>query len=290
MINFWKYRAVYFSISAIVILAGLVSIFTYGYRYSIDFVGGTNLEYRFNKPVTEKKLAPVFKSDKVEVIDMRDEGANTFLIRTKAIDEQKEKTLRGDIEAETGTKITVLRTETVGPVLGRETMYKTLIAAGIAIVGILIYMSFAFKGWDFAVAAIIAMLHDLLVVLGCYSLMSRFFGAEVDTMFVTAILTSMSFSVHDTIVIFDKIREYIKVEGHGDTVSYANRALTETLVRSANNSMTIIFMLLALTLMGGTTIRFFIASLLIGTITGTYSSPFVATPVLVWLESLRKKK
>jgi preprotein translocase subunit SecF len=100
----------------------------------------------------------------------------------------------------------------------------------------------------------------------------------------------MSFSVHDTIVIFDKIREYIKSEGHGDTVSYANRALTETLVRSANNSMTIIFMLLALTLMGGTTIRFFIASLLIGTITGTYSSPFVATPILIWLEGMGKKK
>ena len=290
MINFWKYRAVYFTISAVVIIAGLISIFTYGYRYSIDFVGGTNLEYRFNKPVTETKLRPILASDKVEVIDMRDEGLNTFLIRTKAIDEQKEKTLRGDIENETGTKITVLRTETVGPVLGRETMIKTLIAATIAVVGILIYMSFAFKGWKFAVAAILALLHDILVVLGCYSLMSKFFGAEVDTMFVTAILTSMSFSVHDTIVIFDKIREYIKSEGHGDTVSYANRALTETLVRSANNSMTIIFMLLALTLMGGTTIRFFIASLLIGTITGTYSSPFVATPILVWLEGMGKKK
>ena len=133
------------------------------------------------------------------------------------------------------------------------------------------------------------MIHDFLVVVGSYSLLSHFFGAEFDSMFVTALLTTMSFSVHDTIVIFDKIREYLKEEGKGSIEYYANRALTETMVRSLNNSMTIVFMLLALVLLGGTTIRFFSLTLLIGTITGTYSSPFVATPLLVWLEKRRKK-
>ncbi len=107
-------------------------------------------------------------------------------------------------------------------------------------------------------------------------------------MFVTAVLTSMSFSVHDTIIIFDKIREYRNVEGRIEMEYGANKALTETMVRSINNSMTIIFMLLALTLLGGSTIRFFVATLLIGTITGTYSSPFVATPILVWLEKKKR--
>ncbi|PIY69432.1 hypothetical protein COY90_00745 [Candidatus Roizmanbacteria bacterium CG_4_10_14_0_8_um_filter_39_9] len=111
-------------------------------------------------------------------------------------------------------------------------------------------------------------------------------------MFVTALLTTMSFSVHDTIVIFDKIREYFSTESRNNSNMefYANKALTETLVRSLNNSMTIIFMLLALTLLGGSTIKFFVVTLLVGTITGTYSSPFVATPLLVWLESAKNKK
>lgn len=149
-------------------------------------------------------------------------------------------------------------------------------------------MSFAFKSFYFAVSAILAMIHDFLVVVGLYSLMSHFFGAEVNTLFVTALLTTMSFSVHDTIVIFDKIREYRVNLESSDVDDYANKALTETLVRSLNNSMTIIFMLLALILLGGSTIRFFIITLLIGTITGTYSSPFVATPILVWLEKRKR--
>jgi preprotein translocase subunit SecF len=172
--------------------------------------------------------------------------------------------------------------------LGQETIRKTLIASLVAIVGILLYMSFAFRAVTFAAAAIVALFHDIVVVVGSYSLMSHFLGAQVDTLFVTALLTTMSFSVHDTIVIFDKIREYRKNYGKSDLEEHANKALTETMVRSLNNSMTIVFMLLALLLLGGTTIKFFVATLLVGTLTGTYSSPFVATPILVWLESRKK--
>jgi len=197
--------------------------------------------------------------------------------------------LKKDLEAKLKIKITVLRSETVGPTLGKEAINKTLIASILAIFGILIYMSYAFKGFNFAFSAIIAIFHDLLVVVGTYSLLCHFFGAEVDTMFVTAILTTMSFSLHDTIIIFDKIREFNKLGEVNNIEEASNRALTETMVRSLNNSMTIVFMLLSLTLMGGSTIRFFILTLLIGTITGTYSSPFVATPILVWLEKRKQK-
>jgi len=150
-------------------------------------------------------------------------------------------------------------------------------------------MSFAFRGLNFALAAIVALLHDLLVLVGVYSLISHFLGAELDTLFVTAALTTMSFSVHDTIVIFDKIREHVRVEGKGNIQETSNKALTETMVRSLNNSMTIAFVLLALMLIGGSTIKFFAAALLVGTITGTYSSPFVATPVYVFLEKRKVK-
>jgi len=165
---------------------------------------------------------------------------------------------------------------------------KTAIAAAIAIVGILLYVAYAFRNFNFALAAIVALFHDALVVVGLYSALSYFFGAELDTLFVTALLTTMSFSVHDTIVVFDQIRDYRKRFGKGNIEEFANKALTDTMVRSLNNSFTIMFMLLALVLLGGTTIRFFAVTLLIGTITGTYSSPFVATPVAVWLEKVRK--
>lgn len=287
MINFLKYKFIYFLLSGTVILSGLYSIAKWGYTYSIDFAGGTNLEYQTDKKINLDKARKVFITNNIEIIEITQKD-RIIITRTKVIREQEEQKLKVDLEKNLKTKITVLRSETVGPVLGKETMKKTLIASVLAILGILVYMSFTFKGFNYALAAVLAMFHDLLVVVGSYSLLSHFFGAEMDTMFVTAVLTSMSFSVHDTIIIFDKIREYRNVEGKIEIEYGANKALTETMVRSINNSMTIIFMLLALTLLGGSTIRFFVATLLIGTITGTYSSPFVATPILVWLE--RRKK
>jgi preprotein translocase subunit SecF len=287
MINFLKYRWLYFLISAIVIGAGLFSIAKWGFRYSIDFTGGSNFEFQMNKIVQKEKIQKILDINIIPVVSLKLQEKN-IMLRTKVIDQNKESSLKKDLESKLKIKITVLRSETVGPILGKEAINKTLVASILAIIGILIYMSFAFKGFNFAFSAVLAMFHDLLVVVGTYSLLCHFFGAEVDTMFVTAVLTTMSFSVHDTIVIFDKIREYHTEEKSLEMESAANQALTETMVRSLNNSMTIVFMLLALTTMGGSTIRFFIMTLLIGTITGTYSSPFVATPILVWLEKRKK--
>lgn len=289
MIRFHKYYWLYALISGIVILAGLFSIIKWGYTYSIDFVGGTDIEYQLSKKVTAAQAEAVFQKDKAEYSSLQVSG-NNLSARLKPIDEKTEAQLRRDLAKELGVQVKLLRFETVGPVIGQETMQKTAIASLLAVAGILIYMSFAFKGLNYALAAILAMIHDFLVVIGSYSIFSHFLGAQVDTMFVTAVLTTMSFSVHDTIVIFDKIREYNKMEGKGNMEFYADRALTETMVRSLNNSMTIMFMLLALTLLGGSTIRFFVLTLLVGTITGTYSSPFVATPLLIWLAKREGRK
>ena len=288
MIDFLKYTRIYLTISLIVIAAGIASIILWQFEYSIDFVGGTSLEYQVDKNLDRSSITKLIEKQEVKVQEIMTEG-NKVSIRTNAIDEKKEKSLRESLGKELKTKITVLRTETVGPTIGAETVQKTLIATGIAIIGILAYVAYAFRKFNFALAAIIALVHDILVVVGSYSLISYFFGAELDTLFVTALLTTMSFSVHDTIVVFDQIRDYEHRYGKGNIYDYANRALTDTMVRSFNNSMTIIFMLLALVLLGGTTIRFFAITLLIGTITGTYSSPFVATPIAVWLESRKKK-
>ena len=207
MINFLKFRWLYFLISAIVISAGLFSIVRWGFRYSIDFTGGSNFEFQMNKVVEKEKIQKVLDLNKIPVVSFK-LSDKTILLRTKVLDQNKESLLKKDLEAKLKIKITVLRSETVGPILGKEAINKTLVASILAVIGILIYMSFAFKGFNFAFSAVLAMFHDLLVVVGTYSLLCHFFGAEVDTMFVTAVLTTMSFSVHDTIVIFDKIREY----------------------------------------------------------------------------------
>ncbi|MCS6956803.1 MAG: protein translocase subunit SecF [Patescibacteria group bacterium] len=289
MIDFLKYRLVYFLISLIIISVGLFSIFKWGFRYSIDFVGGTNIEYQADKNLSKEKVKKLLEKEKINV-NYLEVYEKKIILKTKNFENKKVEEIKNKLEKNLNIKLKILKLETVGPSLSKETVRKTIIASLLAIFGILIYMSFAFKGFNYALSAILAMIHDFFVLLGSYSLISYFFGAEVDTMFVTAILTTMSFSVHDTIVIFNKIREYFQTESENNIEYFANKALSETMVRSINNSMTIIFMLLALVLMGGSTIRFFALALLIGTITGTYSSPFVATPILVWLEKIKQKK
>ena len=274
-------------ISLVVVGLGILSMVMWGYTYSIDFVGGTNLEYQLDKNLTKEQVKSFFADYKLGV-DSSFIDNNILYLRLKPMSDKKEAELKQDLEKNFNIKINTLRFETLGPLIGKETIKKTITASILAIIGILLYMTFAFRNFNFA-AAIAALGHDFLVVVGSYSIISNFFSAELDLLFVTALLTTMSFSVHDTIVIFDKIREY----GTADKSSieiYANKALTETMVRSVNNSMTILFMLLALLILGGSTIKYFIAVLLIGTITGTYSSPFVATPFLVWLEKSKNQK
>ena len=166
-------------------------------------------------------------------------------------------------------------------------MQAIILAAGF----ILGYVAWRFKDPKFGICAILAMFHDSLILLGSFSLLGHFFKIEVDTLFVTAVLTILSFSVHDTVVVYDRIREFQRVFPQVSFEDLVNKAVTETLSRSVNNSLTIIFMLVALLLLGGETIRWFVAALLIGTIAGTYSSTFTAVPLLViWAQMARRRK
>jgi preprotein translocase subunit SecF len=187
--------------------------------------------------------------------------------------------------------VTELRYENVGPTLGNELLRKMITAVVLAASLILLYVAYRFKSIKYGVCAILAMFHDTLVLLGSFSLLGHFLGIEVDTLYVTALLTILSFSVHDTIVVYDRIREMIKLHPKASYKTIINAAVAQTLARSINNSMTIIFMLLALWLMGGESTKWFVFALLIGTITGTYSSTFTAAPLLVlWDDLLNKKR
>lgn len=291
MIRFSKYLWIYFLLSALVLVPGMYSLVRWGLVPAIDFTGGTLLEVSVPKPVTDQMFMILAGNAKVTLSSIQQSQGGTYLLRLKPEQDSSLKTFEETLLTLTKPAPKILRNETVGPVLGKELLTKALAAALLAIIGILSYVAYAFRNVRFGVAAIVALAHDLLVVLGCFSLFGHFFHVEVDTLFVTAFLTTMSFSVHDTIVVFDRIREYRK---YGDRMVFddlCDRALTETIGRSTANSLTIIFMLLALVLLGGSTTYWFVVALLIGTVSGTYSSPFVATPVLlVWNRRANQKK
>ncbi len=225
----------------------------------------------------------------VEISSIQTSGEAAYIFKLKKLDNEQKNQLIAKFTQEY-KEVTELRYETVGPILGKELLQKTFIASLIAISVILLYVAWAFKNVRFGVSAIIALIHDVLVVVGIFAILGSIKGVEVDALFVTAVLTTMSFSVHDTIVVFDRIRELSRKSSQLKFEDQINQALTETMGRSLNNSLTIIFMLLALFLLGGETIGWFVFALLIGTISGTYSSPFVATPILFTWDKIRNRK
>lgn len=290
MIRFSKYLWLYAIISGFILVPGIFSLVRFGLRPSIDFTGGTLLELSFDKPVGQHTLASVAGQQELPMVGIQQSGSNTFLLRMKPGSRENIADFVQTVESQASSAATILRQETVGPVLGRELLVKAFSAAILAMLCIFAYVAYAFKNIKFGASAIVALIHDLLVVLSVFSLFGVWWGVEVDTLFVTAFLTTMSFSVHDTIVVFDRIREYRRRDDKSSFHDLADRALTETMGRSLTNSFTIVFMLLALILMGGETVRWFVVALLVGTISGTYSSPFVATPILILWDRWEKRK
>ncbi|MFH0749422.1 MAG: protein translocase subunit SecF [Candidatus Gottesmanbacteria bacterium] len=292
MIRFSKYIWVYFLISSFVLVPGIYSLFRFGLQPSVDFTGGTLLEMKFDRSVPAATIESVGKKEQFPIMTVQNIGPTSYGIRAGNATDEEILTFQTALSKEVGSEPELLRKDTVGPILGSELLFKSIVAALLAIIAILLYVAYAFKNIKFGVSAIVALIHDVLVVFGSFSLFGHFLGIEVDTLFMTAFLTTMSFSVHDTIVIFDRIREYRKRDPRGNIRDISDVALNETMGRSLINSFTIIFMLLSLVLMGGETVKWFAVALLIGTITGTYSSPFVATPFVIfldWLEQKRKK-
>lgn len=277
-----RYWWLYFLISLAVIIPGSYSLITYGLKPSIDFTGGTTIVWDLQ--TDEENLRKIARDDNISIQSISSKN-DTWTIGTKALDREAYQTFKAKFEG-----VKELSFDTVGPSLGSELIHKTLYAILLAASLILFYVAYRFKNIKFGVSAILAMLHDSLVLLGVFSLLGHFMGVEVDTLFVTALLTILSFSVHDTIVVYDRIRELKKKHGYLDFEEIINRAVVETMGRSINNSLTIIFMLLAMYLLGGETTRWFIFALLIGTVSGTYSSTFTAAPLLIVWDKLSKKR
>ena len=286
--NWMKYRLLYLAISAVAIGAGIFGLLTWGLRIGIDFKGGTILEYKFEEPVKEEDLKRFVGALDLELSSLEKTGENAYTMRISNLEPERKGIVEPFLERNLENNLEELRYESVGPSIGPDLIKKTLYAMGISAVLILLWVAIQFRSFKFGVSAVLAMFHDSMILVGSFALLGHFFGAEIDFLFVTAVLTILSFSVHDTIVVYDRIRETRKKVG-GSMTEMANMAVSQTMVRSLNNSFTIIFMLAALLLLGGETIKWFAAALLIGTIAGTYSSPFVAVPILVTWDELQKK-
>jgi len=291
MIKFSRYLYIYITISLLFIVAGLYSLVRFGLRPAVDFTGGTLMELSYEKGLTKESLENAANTIGLNVLSIQESGDNTFLLRFKPGEKEQFDVFEEQVTTISETTSEILRIETVGPVLGKELFQKTITATIFAVIAILLYIAYAFKSIKFGTSAIIALIHDFLIVIGMFSIFGAIYNTEVDTLFVTAVLTTMSFSVHDTIVVFDRIRERRKEMRRASFSSVCDTALTETMGRSLINSFTIIFMLLSLILLGGESVRWFVIALLIGTIAGTYSSPFIATQaLLLWDRWERRKK
>lgn len=301
--NLLKHKNWYLILSGLILIPGIISLFVFGLNLSIDFVGGSVVKYELPDNYESSKIIDLYKSNNIEVEDYSID-TNVLTVRTKQMDVQTNKTILDSLyttlnveQFTNGVNIKQLSFETVGPVVGKETTKNAFVSLGWASLAILLYIAYAFRNipkpyssFKFGFSAIIAMLHDAIVVLGIFSILGHYKNIEIDAMFITAVLTVIGFSVHDTIVVFDRIRENLsKLPKTWQFETVANYSLVETLNRSLATSLTVIFTLSSLYILGGDSIRNFVLALLIGIISGTYSSIFTATPLLVIWESYRKK-
>ena len=291
MLNILGKRYLFFGLSLAIIIPGLILAIT-GLPLSIDFTGGSLLEVSFNSGIAPPPAQVIAIYDQLDIEDVQVQttGEDTIFVRSSFLDDTTRSQLISTMESEFSGPITVLRFESVGPTIGAEVTARAGMAIAVAAIAVVFYITFAFRGMQHAfrygICAIIAMIHDVAIVISVGAIGGYFFGWQIDALFLTALLTVIGFSVQDKIVVFDRIRENSNIYRRLPFESLVNHSIVQTLQRSINTQlMTVEFMLLALALFGGVTLREFATILMVGLFSGTYSSIFIAAPLLVVWEN-----
>lgn len=297
--NIIKYTKLYFLISLIVVIPGLISLYLWGLNLSIDFTGGTRITLSYPKEVSDQQIDEAKKIIEEEDIKVSlvEKSGNKLFIRTAPMEQAKNEAFTSELR-DKEPQVNISELATVGPTIGKETTVNAIKAVVIASLLVVIYVSLVFRkvprpasSIRFGVSTIVALLHDVLLVIGVFSILGHFLQVEIDSLFITALLTIIGFSVHDTIVVFDRIRENLGKKGAANFSGVVNDSILQTLNRSLNTSFTVILVLFALLIFGGESIRWFVVALLVGVVSGTYSSIFNAAPILVvWHEWSQKRK
>lgn len=309
MFNFTKYSRYYYAISIILVVASLATLFFFPLdgkvhlKFGIEFVGGSNMQVEFKdasgkagQRPTNEAINNALKSFNLGDITVQPTGENGAILKFKGVDETTHQQMLAELNKL--SPVSEKSFQYVGPSIGQELRNKTQVAIALALLAITIYIAFAFRkvskpvnSWKYGVASLIALSHDVIVPLGIFSILGRLYNVEVTVPIVAALLTILGFSVHDTIVIFDRIRENILRKGMGQFEDTVNWSLTQTLGRSVSTVLTVEFVLIALYFFGGETLKYFALALIIGITAGAYSSIFIASPLLVsWYKRGLKKE
>jgi len=291
MLNIIGRRYWFFGLSLLVIIPGLTALALWGLPMAFDITGGSLLEVRFEsgEPPAPAEVVTLYQELNISVPQVQRAGTNDIVASSEPIDEATKIEIITEMESRFGGPITVLRFDSIGPSVGMEIVQRVIGAVGLAALGIMAYITYVFRdvphAFRYSLAVIIAMLHDVAVVIGFEAIFGHFLGWEVDTLFLTALLTIIGFSVYDSIVVFDRIRENQRIHHRLDYETLVNHSIVQTLNRSTSTQLIVILTLLALLLFGGVTTRHFVVILLIGIFSGTYSSIFNAASLLVVWEN-----
>jgi preprotein translocase subunit SecF len=293
-INFIKYSKIYYTFSILLIIGSIISLFLFGLKFGIEFTGGSLMELEFqNERPSIDKIEPALTEFNLGEVTIQPVGEKGLLLRLKEINEETHQKIISKINEI--SSINELRFESIGPVIGQELKQKTILAIILALIAITFYIAFAFRkvsrpisSWRYGITSLVALFHDVLIPLGIFSALGRFYNIEITIPVVAALLTILGYSVHDTIIIFDRIRENLlrgRFQSFAETVNWS---LNQTLGRSISTVFTVLIVLFAIFFFGGTTLKYFALALIIGITSGAYSSIFIAAPLLVsWLGKRR---
>lgn len=296
-IPFLRYRKIYFTFSGILVLGSIVSLIIFGLNLGIEFTGGgiLRVEYQTARPSNEEIMGKISDLDLGQV-QVQPIGEKGIILRMQKVQKDtREKVLErlaksGEIVKEETSF------ESIGPMIGRELKQKTKVVVILALLAIVLYIAWAFRkishpipSWQYGIAALIALFHDVLIPIGVFSVLGKYHGVQVTIPIVTALLTVFGYSVNDTVVVFDRIRENLLKTRGIDYPTAVNQSLNQTLTRSINTSLTTLFVLFAIFFLGGITLRYFALALILGITSGTYSSIFIASPLLVYWLGWKKK-
>ncbi len=275
----------FFFISALVLIPGIISLAVFGLEAGVDFSSGSTMTLRFDAEVEQSQLRQELADLGYDEAMIQGTGEGDFIVRVREISAEERQELVDGLRAELDTEVIVRDSYTVSPIIATETGRNAAIAVGIAAVFMLFYIAWAFRRMPrplrWGTCAIVALIHDVLVVMGIFSILGWAVGIQIDALFITGMLTVVGYSVNNTVVVFDRIRENVSKGISKDFELTVNSSILETLSRSLNTSVTTLFVILAIFLFGGVTIHYFILVLLIGVIAGTYSSMCIAGPLLV---------
>lgn len=292
-----KYKKIFLSISVVLVLLSLASLFIYKLPLGIDFKGGalTEISYTDARPEVELINQTLAQNPSLGTVVVQPEGDKNIIIRTKDLSETERQSLVATLNT-TGL-FTVNNYTSIGPSVGKELTNKMVMAIIIVSIIIILFIAYAFRGvskpvksWKYGVIAVITLLHDIIIPTGVFAILSRVYHAEVDTLFVVALLTVIGLSLSDTIVVFDRIRENLKNKKYPTFPETVGQSLNQVYTRSINTSVTVIIVLVALSIFGPETIKVFALMMTAGMICGTYSSIFLASPMLVYAQELQDRK